>query len=251
MLLGIRAGFAGLAMLFEKPRRLLLSIVPAGVGLVGTIALLVLAISRAGWAYHLIKDHLSQAGLGNKLTVPLFVLGILLLGLLGMALFLGLVAAVSAPLGNLLSAEAEAERAGKEPPSLTIGQEIVEAGRSILHAVWRLVAYLIGVAILGAVSLLIPPAAVITIPLSVVWTGAYVAYDLLDPTLSRRRMGFVEKWSYLRTHRDACAGLALVTMGVLLIPLGNLLLWPGLMMGGAVLFVDLEKDQESPLSNQR
>src|SRR5688572_8069716 len=132
MLVGIRAGFAGLAMLFEKPRRLLLSIVPAGVGLVGTIALFMLAISRAGWAYHLIKDHLGKDGLGKTLTLPLFLLGIVLLTLLGLALFLGLVAAVSAPLGNLLSAEAEAERAGKAPPTFTITEEFVEAGRSIM-----------------------------------------------------------------------------------------------------------------------
>lgn len=243
LLLGARAGFTGLAMLVGKPRRLLLSLVPAGAGLFGSVALFTFAMRHARWAYQQIADACSRGGHGKPLTILILLLGALFsLGLIA-ALFFGVIAALSAPVGNLLSGQAEAERAGEEPPSLTMAQEIIEAGRSIAHAVWRLAAYFAGVAILGALSLLIPPATLITVPLSFVWTGAYMAYDLLDPTLSRRRMGFAEKWQFLRAHRDACTGLVLVTMGVLLIPFANLLLWPGLAMGGAVLFVDLTREE--------
>lgn len=230
-------------MLFGKPRRLILSLVPAVAGLVGSIALFTFAVGKARGAYQQIADYCQRSGHGTGLTILLLTLGAVFAVGLVAALFFGMVAALSAPVGNMLSGEAEAERAGQEPPSLTLAQEVVEAGRSIVHAVLRLAAYFAGVAILGAVSLILPPATIITVPLSFVWTGAYMAYDLLDPTLSRRRMGFAEKWQFLRTHRDACVGLVLLTMGVLLIPLANLLLWPGLAMGGAVLFVDLTREK--------
>lgn len=242
LLLGARAGLTGLAMLVGRPRRLVISLVPAIAGLFGSIALFTFAMRHARGAYQQLADACSRGGHGKPLTFLLLALGaVLIVGLIA-ALFFGVIAAVSAPVGNLLSGQAEAERAGKEPPALTMAQELVEAGRSIGHALLRLTAYFVGVALLGAVSLLLPPATLVTAPLSLVWTGAYMAYDLLDPTLSRRRMGFAEKWQFLRTHRDACTGLVLVTTGVLLIPFANLLLWPGLAMGGAVLFVDLTRE---------
>lgn len=237
--LGVRAALRGLGMLFSTPRRLLLCLLPAVLAAVAMFAAASFLALHLSWLWGRIADY-SGTGAGHTLLAVL--LSVLAVGVIAgvmAAAFLGIVAVASAPVSNALSLQAEVA-CGSAPPELTMGQEAVETARSIWHALLRLAVYLLSVLALSAAAVVFPPLALLTVPLSLVSTGAYLVYDLLDPTLSRRCLGFADKWRFMAAHWGACTGLAAVSMVVLWIPLAGLLLWPGLAMGGAVLFCEVE-----------
>jgi uncharacterized protein involved in cysteine biosynthesis len=81
-------------------------------------------------------------------------------------------------------------------------------------------------ALLTVVTLLVPPAGVVTIPLKFLVTGLAVAYDFLDYPLGLRGAGVRARMSYIRAHFSAVLGFGIAAALVLLIPGAGLLLLP-------------------------
>jgi len=92
-----------------------------------------------------------------------------------------------------------------------------------------LTALAIGLPILGVLALitvLFPPAGVVTIPLKFLVTGVLAAYDLLDYPLSLRGHSVSDRLVFIRKNFPAVLGFGAATAALLLIPGVGLLLLP-------------------------
>lgn len=237
--LGFQAALTGLGMLLRSPRRLLMCLLPLLVGIALTLAAAVGFAFMAPTLWKWLLSHFSHPETGEKVLAAL--LAVALLAVAGYTLLLSVIVIVAAPVANLLAAQAEAEAGGEPAPQLTLVEELVDVGRSLVQGILRLGAYLAVTAGLGLVVFVIPPLIVAAVPLSIAAAGAFLVYDLLDPSMSRRLMAFGDKWRFIRANRSACFGLAVVSLLIMSIPLVNVLLAPGLTMGGAVLYVALTR----------
>jgi CysZ protein len=149
----------------------------------------------------------------------------------GAFLGLGLALLLAAPLLDQLSRQVEARLRGVAPESgKGLGWEI---GQSLRGAVYFLVAAP-GVFLLGFIPLVGPF-------LSVAWGGRAVAFQMTDPALSRRGLGFAAKRRWHREWLPESQGFGLAGMVGLLVPFANLVIGPALMVGGTLLVLDLEE----------
>jgi CysZ protein len=92
-----------------------------------------------------------------------------------------------------------------------------------------LAALAIGLPVLGllaVVTLLFPPAGIVTIPLKFVVTGLLAAYDLLDYPMSLRGRGVRARLLFMKEESGAVLGFAVTVGALLLIPGAGLLLLP-------------------------
>jgi len=87
--------------------------------------------------------------------------------------------------------------------------------------------------VLALVGFLVPPAAVVTVPLQLVVTGLVAAYDFLDYPLSLRGYGVRERLAFMRRHAGAMVGFGVVAGLVLLVPGVGLFLLPFGVAGAA------------------
>ena len=76
--------------------------------------------------------------------------------------------------------------------------------------------------------------------LSMLWGGRAVAYQMTDPALTRRGLGFKDRWRWHREWLPESQGFGLAGMVGLLVPFANLLLAPALVAGGTLLVLALE-----------
>lgn len=80
--------------------------------------------------------------------------------------------------------------------------------------------------LLSLVTLLFPPASVVTVPLKFVVAGFAITYDFLDYPLGLRGAGVRARGAFLRAHFGAMLGFGLSAAAILLIPGVGLLLLP-------------------------
>ncbi len=96
-------------------------------------------------------------------------------------------------------------------------------------------------AVLTLISLLFPPATVVTVPLKFVVTGLTIAYDFLDYPLGLRGAGVRARAVFVREHFPAVLGFGLAAAVVLLIPGVGLLLLPAGVAGATRMIVEAER----------
>ena len=104
-----------------------------------------------------------------------------------------------------------------------------------------LTALAIGLPILGVlalITLLFPPAGVVTIPLKFLVTGLLAAYDFLDYPFSVRGQGVRARLAFMREEAWAVLGFGVTTAALLLIPLMGLFLLPFGVAGATRLLVE-------------
>ena len=151
---------------------------------------------------------------------------------LGSCVFLGLGIALvlASPILEQLSRQVEARARGR---AMDAGKGLRwEAGQALRGSLYFLAAAP-GVFLLGLVPVVGPF-------LSAAWGGRAVAFQMTDPALTRRGLGFSEKRRWHRAWRAESMGFGLAGMVGLLVPLANLVLGPALVAGGTLLVLDLE-----------
>ena len=97
------------------------------------------------------------------------------------------------------------------------------------------------VAGLTVVGLLVPAAAVVTLPLKFVVSAILVAWDLLDYPLGRRGLGVGARLRWFGAHMGAVLGFGSFAAVVLFIPCAGLLLLPVGVAGATALVVRAER----------
>jgi CysZ protein len=147
---------------------------------------------------------------------------------------------LGSPFYGRLSEELEVARLGSAPPA----EPLSAAG--VARDLWRALAYeLKKLALALAVGLplllvnLLPFAGQAIAAAGGIALGATIAcLDFLDPPLERRRLRFRAKLGVLRRALPASAGFGLVCLGLVSIPLVNLLAIPVCVTAGTLFFCD-------------
>jgi uncharacterized protein involved in cysteine biosynthesis len=152
--------------------------------------------------------------------------------MVGTGVFVGLGVALllAAPILDLLSRRVEARVRGDVVDSSH--GFLWELAQSLRGGLYFLLAAP-GVFLLGLIPILGPF-------LSVLWGGRAVAYQMTDPALTRRGLGFKERWRWHREWLAESQGFGLAGMVGLLVPFANLLLAPALVAGGTLLVLAFE-----------
>jgi uncharacterized protein involved in cysteine biosynthesis len=209
---GFTALFRALPLAFEDRRLLRLTVAPAALALVLTFA-------SAAAVYH--YSHL--------LVVRSAWMWIVVVLAVAAGLWVGWVLScmvATAPFAEALSARASELAGAPAPPPQPWHNALVGMGHTLLSVlIYALIATLLLVA-----QWIIPVLAPFTAVAGLLATAQFLAYDLYDPTLSRRGASFAEKWRYLAAHRGetlglglaAALGIAVPFLGILVVPLGTI-----------------------------
>ncbi|MBX3205216.1 MAG: EI24 domain-containing protein [Labilithrix sp.] len=96
-------------------------------------------------------------------------------------------------------------------------------------------------ALLTVITLLAPPASVVTVPLKFVVTGLAVAYDFLDYPLGLRGIGVRARLGFIRDHIAAVLGFGVAAALLLLVPGVGLVLLPFGVAGAARMVVAADR----------
>jgi CysZ protein len=146
-----------------------------------------------------------------------------------LALGLALALLLAAPVLDVLARETErAERGEAVELSRGLRWEIAQSLRSALY----FLAAAPLVFLLGLVPLAGPA-------LSALWAARALSFQLTEPTLVRRGLGFAERRQWHRRWRPESMGFGLIALMVLIVPCANVLLAPALVVGGTRLVLEL------------
>ncbi len=219
---------AGLGFILRRPGLWPMAALPAALAVVLIFLGLVLGV----FIGPRVEARLAPAPGSAPVWVELPVSLLLWTATLGSGVFLGLGIALvlTSPLLDQLSRQVEARARGRAGDS---GRGLRwEAGQAIRGSLYFLAAAPV-VFLFGLVPIVGPF-------LSLAWGGRAVAFQMTDPALTRRGLGFRDKRRWHRAWRAESVGFGLAGMVGLLVPFANLLLGPALVAGGTLLVLDLE-----------
>ena len=151
----------------------------------------------------------------------------------------GLFGALGAPFYDRLARAVEIEEGGTS----------VEDWRSELRYVWRSIGHsllagflwIAAMVALAGLNLIPVLGTVLELVGSVVVTSFFLAREMTDGAMSRREYDFAHKLRIIAAERWTMLGFGMATGALLLVPFLNLLLIPVSVVGGTLLFLDLER----------
>lgn len=230
---GQGAGFLvrGLRLWRERPRLMLLGIVPAlivGVLLAGAfVALAVYADDLIDWATPFADDWADAVRSLFRLLLWLLVL--VGAAMLAIVTFTGLTLAVGDPFYEKIWKEVE----------LSLGGDVPDRGVGWLRgALDGVVLVLMGLAtavLVFLIGLLPLVGAVIGFVLGLVLAGRLLAGELVSRPLEARGMDRVQRAALMRQHRGAMLGFGVCVQACFLVPLGGIAVMPAAVAGATYL----------------
>lgn len=211
----------GLAALRAHPGLWKWLVAPALVTLV-LIGLAVLGIVHAvdpvvGW----VTAHLP----GWLASIVGRLLGVLVVGVLiaaALFAFTSIAGLIAGPFCERLSEHLEAALTGRPPSPFSLRELVHGTLLSVVHAARRLIAALIGLALVFALGFVPVVGSVAAVAIAVWFAATAAAYDCYDAVFGRRMMAYRDKLAYLARHRGRTLGLGLAVAGLLLVPGLNL-----------------------------
>jgi CysZ protein len=221
---GAKIFFQGFGFIVGRPSMWLLAAVPVLAALVLTILVAWLGIASAQAAVDSLFGQPSGAWgeIGMWLTrALLYVLAVVAAVLVGSAL----AQPISGPALDRI-ARAQESALGVPPRADTSTSFFVSVGRALRVT---LVTLAIGAPILillTIIELLVPPAAVVTLPLKFIVSALLATWDLVDYVFGLRETGVRDRWAWYRANLSACLGFGAFVALVALVPLVGLLMLP-------------------------
>jgi CysZ protein len=218
---GFRDIGRGFAVLKAHPVLWKWVIAPAAITLVLCAAaiagVLALVAPVTGW----VGAHLPAvlAGLASSLLTIVVVVA---LAICGLALFVSIAGLIAGPFNEALSERVESVLTGRPMTPFSLREFAHGALLAIGHGIRRVLASLVGIAIVFALGL-VPVVGTIAAALYGAWFTAHAAaYDCYDAVLARRFLPYRSKLDYLAHHRLRTLGLGAAVTGMLLVPGLNL-----------------------------
>lgn len=147
----------------------------------------------------------------------------------------------SAPFYDVIAGTVEARELGTKDEDFALSRVFADAWLSIQHSAVALVLYLVVIVLLLALNLVPVVGSVLNAVLGPLVTVFFVAREVMDVPLSRRRLCFRDKLRYLSDNRWPIGGHGAVVSLFLLIPLANLVITPLAVLGAALVFCDIER----------
>lgn len=243
---GLVSVWSGYRYLFRTPDLWLLALVPTLVTLVCALFFAVVAVEVAPLVVAALVTHPGSGFLWTALLVLLRVF----VTLVGLALALALAFALGKPLSGpaleRIVRHVERDLGAPAWPAPSLLQDVV---RSLQSSLVALAFTLPIVAVLGLVSFVFAPAAVVTFPLQLAVTAIGAAWDLCDYPLSIRGVAVSERIHFVRRNFGAVLGFGLGLALLSFLPCTLLVVLPAGVIGATHLVVSLERweAQERPL----
>lgn len=245
---GRGAGFLlrGLRLWRERPRLMLLGIVPAVIAALIIASLLVTLVVFAddviAWATPFADDW--SDGMRTFLRVALF-LGVLVgAGMLSVVVFTGLTLAVGDPFYEKIWKEVE----------LSLGGQVPDRGVGWLRgAIDGVVLMIMGLAtaiVVFVIGLLPLLGAIVGAVLGLVVSGRLLAGELVSRPLEARGMDRAARAALMRQHRGAMLGFGVCVQACFLIPFGGIAVMPAA-VAGATYFAREALDGTASQANLR
>jgi uncharacterized protein involved in cysteine biosynthesis len=220
---GVAAFFGGVRFVVTRPSVWGWALIPTALATILFFGLAGLAV----WGGSDLADRVFASTSSGVWATAGTVAVRIVLWLVGIVLAFLVALSLAQPLsGFALDAIARRQAAELGLPSWPDQPFVVSALRSLRVSLSALVISLPILALLSIVTLLVPPASVVTIPLKFLVTGLAVAFDFLDYPLSLRGEGVRSRLSFVRRHFLATLGFGTAAALLLLIPGVGLVLLP-------------------------
>lgn len=144
------------------------------------------------------------------------------------------------PVNDVFSEKVEGVLGTWTPRPFSVGFLVKDVAQGMAYALARFALKMLWLVPLFFVSLFIP---VVGQAVYVVVGGyflcKYTGLDYLDWSAARRGLGWKERLALAKTHRLAVCGLGAGVVVSLLVPLLFVVIWPGAVVGGTILFLKL------------
>jgi len=116
-----------------------------------------------------------------------------------------------------------------------------DLAQSVVHSVLSLLLW--ALTMIGLLLLNLVPAlgSVLSFVLGVGASSFFLSREMMDGALSRRRLGYAHKWRIVGSERALFLGLGMASWALLWIPLLNFLMLPMSVIGGTLLYCELER----------
>jgi CysZ protein len=235
--------------LLANPRLLTLIVIPACLNLALLAVVVIVALVWAPDLAGVVWDQPAVDSFWTGLLFALWVVVTVLFGFLMMTLGIVVVYALAGilatPFTDYLSEKVEESALGPRENGFQWKVFLGDIWLSVSHSLLNLVLYLALLLPMLALNLVPVAGNILFVAGSSVLTIYFLARDMLDGPLSRRRLSFRNKLRYIWRHRALTAGLGAASAILLWVPLLNFLCLPLAMTGGTLLFCDLERLQET------
>ena len=235
---GVGAFFGGLGFIVGRPSMWGWALIPTLVATALFFGLGALAV----WGGTILADRAlwDPAG-GGWTTTGIWVLRVVF-WIVGVVVSLLVALSLAQPLSGFaldaIARRQEIALGGREWPDQPFVASALRSLRVTLTALFVSVPVL---GVLTLVTLLVPPASVVTIPLKFLVTGLAIAYDFLDYPLGLRGAGVRSRMRFVRDHFAAVLGFGTAAALVLLVPGVGLVLLPFGVAGAARLVVAADR----------
>lgn len=231
---GIRSFIGGIGFIVFRPSMWGWALVPVVIATLLFSATGALAV----WGGTGLADHaLADLGTGAWATAGIWALRVVF-WIVGLLLAFLVAITLAQPLAGFaldaIARRQELALGGRAWPDQPFVSSLLRSLRVALAALAFSVPLL---ALLSVVTLLFPPAAVVTVPLKLAVAGFAIAYDFLDYPLSLRGSGVRARAAFLRAHPAAVLGFGLAASSLLLVPGAGLLVLPFGVAGAARMVV--------------
>lgn len=201
-------------------------------------------------AYRFLTGWISPPEAGEwyrqVLAYFLLVLIVMLILVVMAFIFTRVASAIAAPFNDLISQKTEEIAGGgiQEVPFSVIGL-FKDSGRAIAHS-FRILGIYLGLMVPALLLLFVPGLGPLLFSTVGALLSAYLfAYEYLGYPMDRRRFSFSEKRQFLRSQLRSAIGFGLGNLVVASIPIVNFLFLPAAVVGGTLLFLDLDRTKVS------
>jgi CysZ protein len=252
---GFRMLFDGLSFLRRERSLWPLAAIPLGVAILALVGAMSIVFGQADAIQGVVAGWLPTVEAGawySWLWVAPAKLGLWLLSSLLFLLASGVVVLaslmlatlVSAPALDLLSQRVEVVESGTlvESGDGSLKAVAIDVGRSLASEARRLLLLASVWAALFVLGMLIPGGQVITAPLMVAFTVAFLPLEYTGHVLDRRRISFRDRRTWLSSQRPRMLGFGLAAFLTLMVPGLNFLVLPALVVAGTLLAVRYPPD---------
>jgi len=148
---------------------------------------------------------------------------------------------LASPFWDVLAEKAERALLDRPEAPFHLRVALGDAFMSIRHSLLGIALYLLVMLALTTLNLLPGVGTMLNTLLAWPATAFFVAREVMDIPLSRRRTPFVEKVRWIGRHPALIAGIGTSTMVLLAIPFVDLLVMPFAVMGGTLLYCHLHR----------
>ncbi|MFK7931299.1 MAG: EI24 domain-containing protein [Myxococcota bacterium] len=160
----------------------------------------------------------------------------------GVLLLYSAIGILGSPFYDRLSQAVEAIVRPSSTPPFAWRTFLTDVWWSAVHSLMATVLWLGVLGLLVALSAIPVVGPLLELAASLLLTAGFIAREMMDGVMSRRRYRFVDKLALVWTHLPLMTGFGLAVTLLIAIPVVNFLAWPAAVVAGTLLFLDLEGD---------